>query len=68
MLGAKFTKCYDLIDEKCSFGAVFQKIYFKNISSLAINVKLSKVSPVHKRKFWYPFYHVSMNIDIFIKK
>ena len=52
MLGAKFTKCYDLIGEKCSFGAVFQKKYiFKNTSSLAINVKLYKVSPVHKRKF-----------------
>ena len=30
MLGAKFTKCYDLIGEKCSFGAVFpKKIYLK---------------------------------------
>ena len=67
MLGAKFTKCYDLIDKKCSFGAEFKKYIIKNTSSLAINLKLYRVSPVHNRKFSYQFYHVSMNIDKFTK-
>ena len=68
MLCAKFTKFYDLITKKNSFVAVYQQKNIKNTSSLAINLKLYKVSPVHKRKFSYQFYHVSMNIDRFTKR
>ena len=48
-------------------GLYFNKYRFKYTSSLAINLKLYKVSPVHKRKFSYQFEHVSMNIDRFTK-
>ena len=49
-------------------GLYFPQKIFKDTSSLAINLKLYKVSPVHKRKFSYQFEHVSMNIDRFTKK
>ena len=48
-------------------GCISRKKIFKDTSSLAINLKLYKVSPVHKRKFSYQFEHVSMNIDRFTK-
>ena len=67
MLCAKFTKFYDLITKKNSFGAVYQQKNIKNTSSLAINLKLYKVCPVHKRIFLYQFYHVSINIERFTK-
>ena len=57
-----------LLAKKLLNGLYFPKKIFKDTSSLAINLKLYKVSPVHKRKFSYQFEHVSMNIDRFTKK
>ena len=36
---------------------------FKNTFTWAINLKLYQVSCVHKRKFWYQFQQLSINID-----
>ena len=57
-----------LLAKNVVLGLYINKKNIKNTSSLAINLKLYKVSPVHKRKFSYQFYHVSMNIDRFTKR